>query len=99
MGKHRDDGEMSHKSHAEHTKSKKSDGGALGPDEGMPRNKRADPVHDPLGDASHDAGALGPDEGTPRSDAGSPSTHEHPEFDPTHKHSNHMPTSGDQPNC
>jgi len=103
MNKHRDDGEvMSHKSHADHEKShkKSGDAGALGPDQGMPRNKRADPMHDPLGDASHDAGALGPDQGTPRSDAGSPTTHEHPEFDGgAHEHSPHMPGTAHEPNC
>lgn len=89
MGKHRDE-EMS---------GKRGDGGALGPDEGTPRKKRAEEIANPTGGAGagHDGGGLGPDEGTPRSDAGDG---KHAEFgDGAHKHSNHMPTTGDQPNC
>ncbi len=82
MGKHRDDGEMSKKSE-EHEKSSKSDGGALGPDEGTPRNKRAG-----------DDGAVGADQGMPRStDAHAEFG------GGKHEHSNHMPGTKDAPNC
>ena len=95
MGKHRDDGEMSHKS-SDHEKShKKSDDGALGPDEGTPR-KRMEAVSDPTGSASHDSGALGADEGTSRAD---PQPGAHAEFGGgKHEHSPHMPGQKDQPN-
>lgn len=86
MGKHRDDGEMSHKKSEEHEKAAKSDGGALGPDEGTPRKKRAG-----------DDGALGADQGMPRSEAGGAA---HAEFGGgKHEHSNHMPGTKDSPNC
>lgn len=84
MGKHRDD-EMSSKVD-NFEKAKKSDGGALGPDEGTPRKERAG-----------DGGALGADEGTPRSE---PQTGAHAEFGGgKHAHSNHMPGTTDAPNC
>lgn len=77
-----------------HTKAKKSDGGALGPDQGTPR-KRADVVAPKAGGG--DGGALGPDQGTPRSFA-SEQTGAHAEFGGgKHEHSPHMPTSGDSP--
>lgn len=99
MGKHRDDGEMSHKSHAEHEKSHKSgasnDGGALGPDEGTPRKKRSD-IEAPKAGGG-DGGALGPDEGTARADA---PQGKHAEFGHgKHEHSPHMPGQADEPNC
>lgn len=93
MSKHRDDdgGEMSH------TKSAKSDGGALGPDQGTPRNKRMEEVSNPTGVGDHDGGALGPDQGTSRAD---PQPGAHAEFGGgKHEHSPHMPGTQHEPNC